>query len=229
MRISELSDRTGVTPASIKYYTREGLLPEGRRVGYNRTEYAEHHVARLRLVRALIDVGGLSVATTRDVLDATDDPDLPLVGTLAAAHAAVPRTTRTPSAASLARVASLMRDRGWTAHAQNPGIAQTADVLDRYAEIGRDDLAEVLDRYADAADIVADADLRSVAASGTRERMAETVVVGTVLGDGLIAGLRRIAQEHLSRHRYPRPPAPQEHACDDVPESNALDSEEVPR
>jgi hypothetical protein len=36
--------------------------------------------------------------------------------------------------------------------------------------------------------------------------MAETVVVGTVLGDALFAGLRRIAQEHSSHTMFPAPP-----------------------
>ena len=51
MRIGELSERTGVTSASIKFYVREGLLPPPERVGYNRSEYDDSHAARLRLIR----------------------------------------------------------------------------------------------------------------------------------------------------------------------------------
>ncbi|CAA9274079.1 MAG: Regulatory protein MerR, partial [uncultured Actinomycetospora sp.] len=73
MRVAELSRRTGVSVASIKYYLREGLLPPGERTSPNQASYGDDHVRRLRLVRALIDVGGLSVVGTRDVLAAIDD------------------------------------------------------------------------------------------------------------------------------------------------------------
>jgi len=52
---------------------------------------------------------------------------------------------------------------------------------------------------------VAEADLAAVGRRTTVDDMAETVVVGTVLGDGLIAALRRIAQEHVSNTMFPTP------------------------
>ena len=41
MRISELSARTGVPVATIKYYLREGLLPEGERTAPTQATYAD--------------------------------------------------------------------------------------------------------------------------------------------------------------------------------------------
>ncbi len=38
MRITELAETTGVPPATVKYYVREGLLPAGTRVRDNRTD-----------------------------------------------------------------------------------------------------------------------------------------------------------------------------------------------
>ena len=61
MRIAELSTRSGTSIASIKYYLREGLLAPGTPTGRNQADYGEAHLYRLRLIRALIDVGGLSV------------------------------------------------------------------------------------------------------------------------------------------------------------------------
>ncbi|MGC5365224.1 MerR family transcriptional regulator [Streptomyces sp. DT24] len=70
MRISELSRRSGVPVATIKYYIREGMLPPGRATSATQAEYGDQHVRRLRLVRALIGVRGLSVSATREVLRA---------------------------------------------------------------------------------------------------------------------------------------------------------------
>ena len=72
MRIAELSRLSGVTPATIKYYLREGLLAPGVHTHPNQVEYTEHHVTRLRLIRALIEIGGLSVSATSDLLSVLD-------------------------------------------------------------------------------------------------------------------------------------------------------------
>ena len=74
MRIAELSRRSGASIPTIKYYVREEILPPGTATGRNQAEYSEDHVRRLRLIRALIDVGGLSVAAARQVLATVDPP-----------------------------------------------------------------------------------------------------------------------------------------------------------
>jgi len=204
MRIAELSRRTGVSSASIKHYVREGLLPAGERIGYNQTAYDEHHVVRLRLIRALLDTGGLSVAAARDVLAAVDDVRAPVVQVMAVAQRSVSAPTTAPTRASLERVRALAADRGWCVDDDNPGVAQCAEVLDRFADIGRDDLAAMLERYAGPALEVARGDLDAVAAHPhDRDRMVETVAVGTALGDAMLQGLRRMAQEHLARASSP--------------------------
>ncbi|NBH07914.1 MerR family transcriptional regulator, partial [Amycolatopsis sp. SID8362] len=72
MRMAELSAETGVPVATVKYYLREGLLPAGRRVGPNQAQYTPEHVKRLRLVCALREIGGLSLAEVADVLGVLD-------------------------------------------------------------------------------------------------------------------------------------------------------------
>src|SRR5438105_27350 len=89
MRIGELSRRTGVPVATIKFYTREGLLPPGERTSPNQVAYADAHVRRLKLVRAMLEVGGLSVAAARDVLAEVDATERSLHGMLGAAQTAV--------------------------------------------------------------------------------------------------------------------------------------------
>ena len=77
MRVAELSRRSATTVPTIKFYLREGLLPPGEATGRNQAEYDEAHVRRLRLIRALLDVGGLSVAAAREVLSVVDTPGVP--------------------------------------------------------------------------------------------------------------------------------------------------------
>jgi DNA-binding transcriptional MerR regulator len=88
MRISELAGATGVTVPTIKYYLREGLLSEGARTSATQAEYGEDHVRRLRVVRALIE-SGVTVAETRKVVAALDEPPASPHDLLGAAHAAV--------------------------------------------------------------------------------------------------------------------------------------------
>lgn len=74
MRISELSSQTGVPVATIKFYLRENLLHEGVRTAATQAQYDQTHVARLRLIRALLGPGGLSVAAAHQVIRAIEEP-----------------------------------------------------------------------------------------------------------------------------------------------------------
>ena len=74
MRISELAEASGVSIATLKYYLREGLLHPGRTVSRTRADYDETHVDRVRLVRALIEVGGMSLAAVKRVVDVVSSP-----------------------------------------------------------------------------------------------------------------------------------------------------------
>ena len=209
MRISELSTRSGIPAATIKYYAREGILPAGRRLGHNQTDYDDSHLARLRLIRALLDHGGLSIAKVRQVLAATDNPDIPTLHAMGAAQDALYDHDERPSAESTTRIQELARAQGWQLSPGNPGVPVAAAALDAYQETGRPELADSLDEFARAAEIAAAADLHAVETSGSRERMAETAIVGTVIGDRLLAGLRRMAQEARYRALHP-----DEHALD---------------
>jgi DNA-binding transcriptional MerR regulator len=204
VKISVLSADSGVAVATIKFYLREGLLFAGQSTSATQTEYDSSHVARLRLIRALIDVGGLSVAAAKAVLAVIDDDQMPLVHAFGVAQHAVTASLTSstpPSAEADARITALKAERGWETFARNPGESIAARVIDAFAAIGRRDLESLLPAYAEAADLVARADLAAVLDAGSegRTRMVETVVVGTALGDGLFTGLRRIAQESVAR------------------------------
>ena len=66
--------RAGVPTSTIKFYTRSGLLPAGELSHRNQAQYAEAHVSRLDLIRALREVAGLSLDVVRDVLEQTERP-----------------------------------------------------------------------------------------------------------------------------------------------------------
>jgi DNA-binding transcriptional MerR regulator len=89
MRISELASQTGVPIATIKFYLREKLMPEGIRTSATQAQYDESHVARLRLIRALLGPAGLSVAAAQQVILAIEEPPESLYELLGIAAAAV--------------------------------------------------------------------------------------------------------------------------------------------
>jgi DNA-binding transcriptional MerR regulator len=211
MRISELSAQSGVPVATIKFYSRENLLPGGEKTSVNQTNYGPAQLARLRLVRALVEVGGLSIANVRSVLTAIDDESLPVADAISAAACALPTTDRGDSDAVATpgevTIDKLIADRGWMVLPEAEGRNLAARVIDDYLELGRPDLIANLEVYADAVEQIADADIRSVADAGSRSAMAETVIVGTVLGDALLAGLRRMAHSDAAYRRFHLPTA----------------------
>jgi len=85
MRISRVSEQSALPVTTLKYYLREGLVHEGVRLSGNQTDYDQTHVQRVRLVRALLDTGGLSVAAAKRVLstlDAEPIAELMVIGTV---------------------------------------------------------------------------------------------------------------------------------------------------
>jgi DNA-binding transcriptional MerR regulator len=89
MRISELSARTDVSVPTLKYYLREGLLPAGRRTSRTQAVYDDSHVERVRLIRALTEIGGLPLARVRTVLEAIGSPAVSRLDLLATAQDAL--------------------------------------------------------------------------------------------------------------------------------------------
>ncbi|MEU7700778.1 MerR family transcriptional regulator [Streptomyces sp. NPDC039028] len=206
MRIGELSRRTGVSIPTIKFYVREGLLPAGELTSPNQASYGETHVQRLRLIRALLDVGGLSVAAIREVIVAVDDPDRSvhmMLGTVASGL--VPRYDREPHAGieeARKRVAALIAARGWRVDPGNPASEALAVALAAVDEAGHGAFVQVLDTYADAAERVARTDLDYVAGNVAREELVESVVVGTVIGDAIFSALRRMVHTDTSDRMF---------------------------
>jgi DNA-binding transcriptional MerR regulator len=215
MRIGELSRHSGVSVPTIKYYLREGLLSPGASSGPNQADYDERHLYRLRLIRTFVEVGGLSIAAVGQVLSALDDEAVEGHQLLGVAHRAIaPRSTASRDGtwqASRAEAAAFIATRGWHVSPDAPALDQLADVLAAVRNLGFDELRAAADTYADAAELVAGRDLATVATRGgsgdddgeARALMMEAVVTGTVLGEAMLAALRRLAQEDASARLNP--------------------------
>lgn len=203
MRMAELSERSGVPVATIKYYLREGLLPPGRPTAANQARYAEEHVDRLRLVRALRDVAGLPVAAIREVLAAVDDPARSLHDAVGAAHRALDPGGGDVAEEALARVEALVERAGWQVSPTAPARRSLARALQALDTLDVPAGPEVLERYVEAADLVAAGEVAATLdpADRSREAVVTSVVVGTLLFEPVLGSLRRLAHEHHSARR----------------------------
>lgn len=68
----ELESRSGVGRETIRFYIREGLLPEPARAARNSASYSEAHVIRLSLIKRLQEERFLPLAVIRGLLDGDD-------------------------------------------------------------------------------------------------------------------------------------------------------------
>ena len=203
MRIGELSQLSGVAPATIKYYLREGLLPPGVHTHPNQVEYTEDHVSRLRLIRALIDIGGLSVSATSDVLSALDSADVDAWESVGKAQYAVSsrraNTIIDVDTDAERIVDALLARRGWRIHSDSPARRVLIDVCATLQRLGHDDIVGTLDDYAAAVEQIVAIDIGLLQDQPNIAAVTEKAIVGTILGDTLLSALRQLAQEHASR------------------------------
>ena len=201
MRMAALSRMTGIPTATIKWYLREGLLPRGDTTRPNQAEYGERHVRRLRLVRALTEVGGLPVAEVRAVTAALDDPSVDLGDVLKIAHGALSHGSVMPGADAAAAVDAFVARRGWTVKDGSPARDQLAGVVGMLGDLmgspdGTGTAVALLEPYADAVEGLAAMEIGTLPVDEGRDAVVERVVVGTVLLERALGALRRLAQEH---------------------------------
>ncbi len=206
MRIKELSQRSGVSAPTIKYYLREGLLPAGELTSPNQASYDEAHLRRLRLIRALVDVGGLTVAAVREVLAAADAPDEALGKVLYLTQEGISATQPAPTqdeafAAAERDLVELVERRGWQVKPGSKAWRTVATVLASARDLDHGYWPESLDAYAEACERIATADLDYIDSIDEVDAVIEGVVIGTVLGGTLVTALRRLAHQNESLGR----------------------------
>jgi DNA-binding transcriptional MerR regulator len=206
VRIAELSRDSGVSIATIKYYLREGLLQPGTRTGPNQANYRDDHLHRLRFIRALADVGNLPIATIRHVVEAIEDPSLPMHEVLGVAHGALGPDLAVVMSEELRSasedVGRFLKDLGWLVGDDSSARLELAHALATLRRLGWNVDAHVFDRYARLADRLASWELKQTPANRSREETVEAVVVGTVVFESVLVALRRLAQENHSATHF---------------------------
>ena len=203
MRMSELSRRSGTSVTTIKYYIREGLLPPGQQTAATQAEYDEQHLRRLRLIRALVGVRGLSVSAARDVLNAlaeqTGDTHIVLGLALGAIRLAGEPAADAPETAE---VDDLVEELGWNVHEAAPARAALAETLTSLRTLGAPLHWRSLLPYAHLAEQTASVDLDQLDGIEDPLELAERALLLTVLLEPALLALRRMAQESESARRH---------------------------
>lgn len=202
MRISELAATTGVPVHTLKYYLREGLLMPGVATSRTRAEYDAGHVERVRLVRALVEHGGVGIAGVRAILEALAAPPPSRHDLLGVAHCALP----TPGAEHPVddELVSLVDGLSWRVGPDAPALHSLAAAVEAARAAGVDLPTSRLRRYAVTMAEVAAVDVAAAVGSRTAEEAMRTVVIGTVMLDPVLLALRRVAQEALSAEHSDR-------------------------
>lgn len=209
IRIAELSRRSGVPIATIKFYLRLGILPRGLRTAPNQAVYDESHLRRLALIGSL-QQAGLSLAAIKQSLSAMDTmrddaPDFMAI----AVGALVPYwhlpDESPPDPTTAAHAAAILRTmverRHWLVDETVPiyqeVIRALALILSEWT--GPFDEAD-LERYAAIAEELAAFELPDTWSPSVAPAEALMYVVqGTILFEPLILALRRLA--HVDRGR----------------------------
>jgi len=211
MRLAQLSEDSGTTTATVKYYLREGLLPPGRRVNTTQAEYDESHLRRLRLIRALIQVGRLPVSTVREVLGAVDDDTRDQHSRIGAAVWALPHGAEPPAgdpsaAAAEETVRALLERLDWgfgrLAGPESPAYRMLVGAVAALHRLGYPCTTDELLPYAEAAARVAETDLDMVERYENADAQIEAAVACTVLYEPVLLSLRRLAEAEVSNRRF---------------------------
>ncbi|MFI1279528.1 MerR family transcriptional regulator [Streptomyces sp. NPDC020858] len=217
MRLAELSERSGVAIATIKYYLREGLLPPGHRVSATTADYDDGHLRRLRLVRAMIQVGQVGqvpVATVREVLRHADDDSLGRTIRLGAALWALPEEPGPGDqqgddeavVTARAEVDRLLGVLGWSTARElgdlSPVHRSLVAGVATLIRLGHPWDAALMAPYARLMHQAAVRDLDLVEAYPSEAQKAEAAVAAAILFQPVLKALHRLAQEEESARRY---------------------------
>ena len=204
MRISELAARSGVPVATIKYYLRERLLAPGSLTSATQATYDDAHVERLRLIRALMDSAGPSIAQTRRVLESVDSPPESVHDLLGVAAEATSRPVAPGH--SHERVHELMAQWGWRIDTKDcTAHASLAEALSALESAGFELPEAALEDYRAHMEQIAEREVANVP-TDSPESAVGYVALGTVLIEPVLLALRRMAQQEASARRFDTQP-----------------------
>lgn len=204
MRMANLSKLSGIGVSTIKFYLREGLLPPGERTQANQARYDNGHLARLQLIRALSDVGRLSLAEIGKVLRVFDQGGLPIQGLATLRENSTAECGREESEQQASTsLDSLLERLGWSVSKSSPAYRAAVHSLGALAMVdGKLPADTQLDAFAQAAETVVENDDASRLAICSATDDAKTdecdyhrLLVGAMRRDQLLAALTLLATE----------------------------------
>lgn len=202
MRISELSARSGVSVASIKYYLREGLLTSGTPTAVNQATYSDNHLRRLRLIRSLLDIGGLSVSQIRSTLSVVDNESTPIHDAFGAVMHRLsdtdPMAEPDEVATALTEVQEWMATMGWHVDSNAPAPQRLAELVATSRRFGLPLALSYFDTAAHAFEHAADIEVAYAREMPSRTAAVETMLIGTVVIEQALVQVRRLALEAAS-------------------------------
>ena len=178
--VSVLSRRSGVPIATIKYYIREGLIRSDQDPG---AEGAQAVVDQVQLIRGLVHVVGLSIRQVRQILALVRDPELSPAALMTGATVTLPLTgprAADVDEAELEGARAALATVGFDDLPDAPYATQllAAIALADECGIGLDDFAHLpLD---------------------SPSRQTQAAVLGTVIYEPVLLGLRRLAHRELA-------------------------------
>src|SRR4029079_6760826 len=168
---------------TIKHYLRIGVLHRGRPIADRRSEYDETHIERLRLIRAMIEIGGMRLDSVRRGFDSVDEARSSLRQALGQAHYELSRRfvydDDEPSAESLAAVDRVIASQGWDIWEHSAHRMALATSLDTLGHVDASVDEALLDCAARRAGERAPSEIPHVGASTSHDAAVRSVVVGT--------------------------------------------------
>lgn len=209
MRISELAAASGISVATLKFYLRERLLAPGTPRAVNQADYDSSHLQRVRLIRALTEIGELRLRQVRAIVAAIDDTHVPLHDLLGIAQYALEGEDEAPGppseavdAVDAALVDDVLAELGWNVNRDAPARRSLARTLGSLRRLGWNVTAADVARYGRAIDGLAADEVETLRTDGSRADAVERLVTGTILFEAVLIALRRLAQERHAAARF---------------------------
>lgn len=194
MRISHLSEVTGQSVGTLKFYIRSGLLHHGTSISATQSAYDETHVARIRLIRALLAVGRLSHAEIGEVIGAMESRDDLPARLRRISNASGYRHLVEKPEIDRQDAALIVADVGWDVPRDSPHLVGLARALRALEDLGVPAPRDRVAFYAARARELAENDVEWVEGADDVDKVRAASVM--VLWEQVLSSLHRLAAEH---------------------------------
>ena len=207
MRISKLSELAGLPVGTVKFYLRTGLLHPGRATSATQAQYNDTHVDRLRLIRALLEVGHLPLADIQRVVDAIDLPTEDPATNVALVQRAVSPQLEDDAEVDLTRARELVDELGWSIAPDSPHLPHLARALAALDSVEQPAGRERLRVYAESASHAARNDVDLITDTPDADKPV-VAAVSSAIYETVFTALHRLAVENQTARRKSPIPGP---------------------